>query len=173
VSLALFSASRCSAASPSPTPTPTPTPPPAAPTAVAATGAITPIAGAELVDGESFTISDGKNPPTTFEFDSDGEAKGTAVSFAKDDRPELVGEAIAAAINGVEEGLLVSAKSGESVELQNDTPGAAGNVPIGETVSSELFTVKGMSGGSGGEEKPEPETNIQAPATLKAETRRR
>jgi phage tail-like protein len=156
--------------SPQPSPTPSPTPPPPAPTATAASGAITPVDGVELADGQTFTISDGVNPPTTFEFDSDRAAKFVAVPFTKEDRAETVGTAIAETINGVAETLNVSAKfDGAVVALQNDNPGAAGNVPIEETVESERFVVKGMSGGTGeGVEKPAPQ--IPAPTALVAKT---
>jgi phage tail-like protein len=157
--------------SPQPSPTPTPTPQPAAPAATPATGAISAVAGLELGEGQTFTISDGVNPPTTFEFDADKSAKFTAVPFTKEAKAETVAIAIAGAINGVGEELDVAAKvDGLMVALQNGTPGAAGNVPIEEDVASERFVVKGMSGGTGGEVEKPAEPQIPAPTALVAAT---
>ena len=157
---------------PPPPPPPAENPPPPAPVATAASGTITAVAGFELQDGPTFTISDGAHEPTIFEFDADGAAELVAVSYEKGAEAATVGEAIAEAINGVGEALNVTAKfDGEAVQLQNDSPGAAGNVPIEETVENEGFVVKGMSGGTGGEEKPAPEgSKIPAPTSLAAKT---
>jgi phage tail-like protein len=154
-----------------PPPATTTSPPPPAPTEVAAEGTIQAVAGAELADGEVFTVADGLNLATTFEFDGDGIAKSVAIPIGKEETSaEVVATAIAEAINGVGESLNVSAEAnGDTVVLQNDAPGAIGNVPIEETVASEGFAVKGMAGGSGGEQKPG-EPGIAPPSGLVAKT---
>lgn len=45
--------------------------------AVSATGSITTVVVANLVDGETFTLDDGTNPPSVFEFESTAAATGT------------------------------------------------------------------------------------------------
>lgn len=122
-------------------------------TAAAATGSITAIAGSLLVDGETFTISDGTNTPTIFEFDSGGGVGGgnIAVTFTGGDSDTTVASAIASAINGVGGTLNVTAApSGASVTLTNDNTGASGNVAISETVLDGGFITSGMSGGATG-----------------------
>ncbi|MGN6106844.1 MAG: hypothetical protein ACTHU0_17175, partial [Kofleriaceae bacterium] len=66
-----------------------------------ATGTITPVAGSALVDGETFTLSDGVLGHV-FELDSNGSVAGghVPVAFTAGDTPSQVRDAIAAAING-------------------------------------------------------------------------
>lgn len=66
-----------------------------------AVGSITAIAGALLVDGETFTIDDGVNPPVTFEFDSGGGVLpgNVPVPFTPADTAATVAASIRAAIN--------------------------------------------------------------------------
>lgn len=120
--------------------------------AVAATGSITTVAGADLVDGETFTLDDGVNAPTVFEFDSNASVTpgNVAVTFTGADSADDVRDAILAAVNGVGAGLAITAADGgaATVDLENDTPGAAGNVAISETVANVGFVVAGMSGGA-------------------------
>jgi len=119
----------------------------------AATGSITVVGGASLVDGETFTISDGVNTPTTFEFDSNSSvtAGHVAVTFTNGDSATTVRDAVIAAINGVGAGLAVTASNGGSakVSLVNDVVGTAGNQPITETVANSGFVAIGMTGGNG------------------------
>jgi hypothetical protein len=117
-----------------------------------ASGSITAVAGASLVDGETFTLNDGTNTPTIFEFDSNASVVGghVAVTFTGGDSAATVAAAIRAAINGVVGTLLITAAAPVSatVALTNDVVGAQGNQAITETVANAGFIVTGMSGGS-------------------------
>lgn len=123
------------------------------PATEAATGSITTIVGADLVDGETFTLDDGTNPATIFEFDSNSSvtAGNVAVTFAGGDTATQVRDAIIAAINGVVGGLAITASPGGAavVSLVNDALGTDGNVAITDTVADASFTHTGMSGGGG------------------------
>jgi hypothetical protein len=120
--------------------------------ALAATGSITAVAGSALVDGETFTISDGVNTPVVFEFDSGGGVSGAnvAVAFTGGDSATTVATAIAAAINGALNLYITASPSGAVVSLTNDYVGTTGNVAISETVADGGFTVSGMSAGADG-----------------------
>src|SRR5688572_3859303 len=119
----------------------------------AAKGSITAIAGADLVDGETFTLDDGVNPPTVFEFDDDASVTSgnVAVTFAGGDTAAQVATAIQGAINGVGAGLTITAAApvGAVVGLTNDNAGTAGNAAITDTVADTDFVVVGMLGGNG------------------------
>jgi hypothetical protein len=121
-------------------------------TPVAATGSITTIAGASLVDGETFTLNDGINAATIFEFDSGGGVTpgNVAVAFTGGDSADVVRDSIIAAVNGVGAGLLITASNGgaATVTLTRDNVGYY-NIAITETVANVGFVVSGMSGGSG------------------------
>lgn len=109
--------------------------------------------GASIVDGETFTISDGVNPPTVFEFDSGGGVAGSnvAVTFTGGDTQAALRTAAIAAINGVGAGLKVTASPAMEagrIYLTNDAPGAFGNVAISDTVTDVTFVHSGMSNGS-------------------------
>jgi len=123
------------------------------PAAVAATGSITVVAGASLVAAQTFTLNDGVNAATVFEFDSGGGVTGAhvAVPFTSGDSLATVKAAVIAAINGVGAGLAITASSGATgvVNLVNDALGVIGNVTITETVVNAGFIVSGMSGGGG------------------------
>lgn len=123
------------------------------PATVAATGTITAIGGGSLNDAETFTLNDGVNPPTIFEFDSGGGVTSphVAVAFTAGDSAATVKAAIIAAINGVGAGLAITASpgSGNVINLVNDALGPAGNQAITETVANAGFIVTGMSGGGG------------------------
>lgn len=122
------------------------------PASTVASGSITAVAGASLVDGEIFTLNDGTNTPTIFEFDSGGGVTGghVAVAFTGGDSAATVAAAIRSAINGVGGTLLITAGTvtGSTVPLTNDVVGAQGNQTITETVVNSGFVVTGMSGGS-------------------------
>ena len=121
-------------------------------TPVAATGSITTVTGALLIDGETFTVNDGVNPSTVFEFDSGGGVTppNVAVPFTGGDTADQVRDAIIAAVNGVGAGLLITASIGGAglVTLTNDSVGYH-NVLITETVAAGGFAVSGMAGGTG------------------------
>lgn len=123
------------------------------PASAAATGTITAVAGANLVDGETFTLNDGINTPTVFEFDSGGGVTGgnVAVTFTGGDSAATVAAAIQGAINGVGSTLLITASSGGGAvtNLTHDRGGTVGNRAITDTVADAGFTTTGMSGGAG------------------------
>ena len=122
-------------------------------TGVKSTGSITVPAGggASLVDTETFTISDGVNTPTVFEFDSNSliTAGRTAVPFTGGDSQNTVRDAIITAVNGVGSTLKVTASIGGVgiVTLTADNFGAIPNVPLAETVADAGFLIAGMTGG--------------------------
>jgi hypothetical protein len=124
-----------------------------------ATGSITVPAGggAALVDGETFTLNDGVNPATVFEFDRDGVVAGgrVAVPITPGWSASQVRDAMVTAINGVAGGLAITAApgSGNTLNLTNDAAGAFGNVTITETVANAVFLVSGMTGGTTGADR--------------------
>lgn len=123
------------------------------PASVAATGTITTVGGANLVDGETFTLNDGINTPTVFEFDSGGGVTGAnvAVPFTGGDSAATVAGAIQTAVNGVGGTLLISAGSGGGAvtNLTHNRGGTVGNRAITDTVADAGFTTTGMTGGAG------------------------
>jgi len=123
------------------------------PTGVAATGSITTVAGSALVDTETFTLNDGVNTPTVFEFDSGGGVTGghTAVTFTGGMTADQVRDAIISAVNGVTTTLLITASSGgaATVTLTHDRKGTVGNRTLSETVADAGFVITNMTGGAG------------------------
>ena len=122
--------------------------------AVAAAGDVTlapDLTGADLADGETFTLGDGVNPATVFEFDSVGGVGGSnvAVPFTAGDDAAAVKASIISAVNGVLADLAVTASDGGTyvVSLLNDAVGSMGNVAITHTVSTPKFVATGMAGG--------------------------
>lgn len=119
---------------------------------VAASGTITAVSGSNLADGETFTLSDGTQTATVFEFDSNNSVTSghVAVAFFLNGTASVVATAMRTAINGVGGTLLITASgTGSTVSLTNDQQGSFGNVAITETVSNAGFTVAGMSAGVG------------------------
>jgi len=116
----------------------------------AASGSIVTVDGSLLVDTETFTLDDGVNPPSVFEFDDNATVTpgNVAVAFTGADSLATVRAAIIAAINTAGS-LDITASPGTpgQILLVNDTPGSAGNVTITETVADVGFVVSGMSGG--------------------------
>jgi hypothetical protein len=107
-------------------------------------GTLQAIAGASLVDTETFTINDGTNPATVFEFDSGGgvTSGNVAVPFTAGDTAATVAAAMVTAINGVGGTLLVTASlsvTGTStlITLKRDTPGT---ITLSDTVANAGFT---------------------------------
>lgn len=121
-----------------------------------ARGTIQAIAGSKLIDAETFTLNDGSQAATVFEFDSGGGVGGgnVAVAFTGGDDAATVAAAIVAAINGVAGTLLIEARlapgSTTLIDLTNETGGVVGNVAIAETVVDVGFVVTGMAGGATG-----------------------
>jgi hypothetical protein len=120
----------------------------------ASKGSITAVGGASLIEGETFTLDDGVNDPTVFEFDS-GAGVGSGhvtVTFTGGDSEAVVAASIEAAINGVGDGLLITASApvGALVPLINDSSDAEGsNEAVTDTVVNSGFIVHGMTGGNG------------------------
>jgi hypothetical protein len=120
---------------------------------VAATGSITTIAVASLVDGEDFTIDDGVNPAVTFEFDDDASVTETdtlrQVDISAITTADQVRDAIVTAITNTPLFDVTASNGGAAtVSLVNDRSGTAGNVSITENVTNAGFIVAGMSGGT-------------------------
>ncbi|HAM57989.1 MAG TPA: hypothetical protein DCQ64_22275 [Candidatus Rokubacteria bacterium] len=117
-----------------------------------ATGTITCVAKADLIDAETITISDGTNTPTVFEFDVNGTgvtAGRVQVDVSGATTAADVGTILHTAINGVTTTLLVVSVDNldGTLDLTNASTGAAGNVVITETVVAAGFLVTGMAGG--------------------------
>ncbi len=117
-----------------------------------ATGTITTIAQTNFVDGEIFTLDDGINTPTVFEFDvaPDGVTPGNIlVDISGDTTADDVRDTIIAAINGVGAALEISAADGgaATVDLTQSIGGTAGNTTSSETVVSAGFILTDMTGG--------------------------
>ena len=118
---------------------------------IAATGTLKVTEPGNLVDGETFTLDDGVNTPTTFEFDTDATWTSPNVpidiSGAIDFRD--VRTAVLAAINGVAT-LDITAFTpgfGDTLNLTNDTPGSAGNTTSISLIVSNKFSLSNMTGG--------------------------
>lgn len=123
-------------------------------TLVAATGSITTVVGANLVDGETFTLNDGVNAPTVFEFDLGGGGVGggnVAVVYTAPDTADQIRDAIISAITGVGAGLEITGSIGGAglVTLTNDNTGGHGNQTVTSTVADGGWATAGLSGGSG------------------------
>lgn len=117
-----------------------------------ATGTITCVAKADLVDAQTITIGDGVHAATVFEFDVNG--TGVTVGRVQVDVSGAttaadVATLLHAAINGVTTGLAVTSVDNldGTLDLTNDATGSAGNVTITETVVNAGFLVTGMAGG--------------------------
>lgn len=123
-------------------------------TPVAATGTMSVVTGAELLDTDYFTLNDGVNTPTVFEFDSDSTVTPgrVGVTYTAGDTSAQVQASVISAINGVGTTLLITASAGTDpvVNLANDTAGAQGNATQSENVADTDFTLSNMAGGAGG-----------------------
>lgn len=113
------------------------------------------ITGALHVDGDKFTLVDGRNPPTTFELDDDDivAAGNVPLVFDASMTEEEIRDLIIAGANGVGPSLRMSAfvspeSPGVFVGLVHDDPGEIGNQAIIENVSDPGFVVDGMEGGA-------------------------
>lgn len=118
--------------------------------AVKATGTITTVAGADLLDGQTFTISDG-HQSVVFEFDDDVSVLAGHISVPFDsmlDSADDVRDAVITAINAVATFFVTAASGGAAqVDLTNDFFGTIGNVAVAETVANVGFMVAGLAGG--------------------------
>jgi hypothetical protein len=143
------------------------------PTAFKATGVIQSVAKANLVDTETFTIDDGTNPASVFEFDLPPNGTvGITVDVSADTTAEEVALTIRDAINGVGAGLRITAwinpADDTQVLLRNDAFGATGNTASSDTVVFAGFTVSNMTGGFDGLPTGSTEFFVQNAAPLAA-----
>lgn len=120
-------------------------------TAVAATGSLTAVAAASIPAGQTFTLNDGANTPTVFQFTLGGAASGSnvAVNLSGLTTAAEVATACRAAINGVAGTLTITAAApvGAAIVLTNDAVGAAGNTTSSDTVGDAGFILTHMTGG--------------------------
>ena len=122
-----------------------------------ATGTITCVTKAELVDGEQFTLNDGYGA-ITFEFDLASPvvtAGTTQVDVSADTTAEHVEARIITAVNAATHAdgtaFRITAANGGSgiVALTHDAKGRIGNQLSSETVADADFVVTNMTGGGG------------------------
>lgn len=108
------------------------------------------IAVADIVDTETFTLDDGTNPSTTFEFDTDGTSTAVAIDISGDTSAEDVRDSIRIAINGVGATLQIDAADGAlgtTLVLTNSANGTGGNSTSSESVADPGFAITDMTGG--------------------------
>lgn len=118
-----------------------------------ATGRITAVGGASILDGEQFVLDDGVNPAVTFEFDSNASVSPTptlrAIVFTGTETAGAMRDLIRSAINAAPALNITASASGTAfIDLVNDVGGPEGNVAITETVVNAGFIVTGMTGGA-------------------------
>lgn len=122
-------------------------------------GSITAIPQINIIDGETFTLDDGVNAPTTFEFDTvpDGVTPGNvAIDISGATTAIDVASAMVAAINGVGGSLNLNASNdaGASsiVTIENGSNGEFGNVLTwADTVADVNFVIVQPVGGTDGD----------------------
>ena len=120
---------------------------------VAAAGSLTALAKAALADNDIFTLNDGVNTPTVFEFDKSGSYTPTPgyipIHISTDTTAAQVADRMRTAINGVTTALAISADATglAKIVLTNDAVGTAGNQTITETLASGTLTPENMTGG--------------------------
>jgi hypothetical protein len=124
------------------------------PAAVKASGTITAIAKASITDGQTFTLDDGINTPTVFEFDlpPDGVSGGNTVVDVSADTTDIeVATRMVSAINGVGASLLWTASNAggtsATVTLTHDHEGTIGNGTLFATTTS--MSLVQPTGGAG------------------------
>jgi len=115
-----------------------------------ATGSITTVATASLVDGETFTLDDGVTA-VTFEFDKtpDGVTPGNvAIDISALTTADEVRDAIIGAIQGTGGFGITAADGGAAtVSLTHIAGGTIGNTTSADTVANAGFIVTNMAGG--------------------------
>lgn len=118
-----------------------------------ATGDITFVAGANIIDGEQFVLDDGTNPAVTFEFDSNSSVTETntlrAIVFTgAESAAAMMALGLTAVNNAPVLDIEATSGGGAVLDLENTEPGTAGNVAITDTVADAGFTHNGMDGGT-------------------------
>lgn len=125
------------------------------PAGVAASGTIVAVAKASLLDTETFTLDDGINAASVFEFDlpPDG-VTDILVDVSADTTDVEVATSMVSAINGVGATLLLTASNAggtsATVTITHDQTGTIGNVTAwADTVVNAGFVVTQPTGGAG------------------------
>ncbi len=118
-------------------------------TALAATAIITVVATADLVAGESFTITDASLASETFYYDISGSdvGFGTAIDISADTTAEEVAITTAAAISSSSNIAVTASSSADALALTQDQAGASGNTQITNTVTSTGFMATNFTNG--------------------------
>lgn len=114
------------------------------------TGTITAVSGANLVDGETFTVTNRRGVKVTFEFDSNSAVTtgNVAITFAGGDTNATVATAIAAAISAQTNLGLASAAVGATVTNTARLSGPDWNAALVDTVANATFAVTDVTGGT-------------------------
>lgn len=118
-------------------------------------GKITSTTGANIADTETFTINDGTNAATVFEFDSGGGVTpgNIAIAYAGTETAAQMAALIATAINARAPTTLrvraYNSTGSAEVQLENMIPGVSGNQAITDTVANAGFVVAGFADGLG------------------------
>lgn len=116
-----------------------------------ATGTITCVAKASLVDTDYFTIDDGVDTPVIYELDvtGDGVTSGrTRIDVSSATTSTSVATIVAAVITATQTRLVVADNEDGTLSLHHKRCGIVGNVSITENVANAGFLVTGMSGGT-------------------------
>lgn len=122
-------------------------------TGVQATGSITTVVAANIVEGETFFLNDGINAETEFVFDKGTLTPGAGqvvVDISGDTTADEVKTTLIGVITGVGSSLLITATDGgaNTVTLTHDRFTATGNVtPTADTVTDGGFVVTAMASG--------------------------
>jgi len=116
-----------------------------------ATGSITVVAGADLVDTDNFTLDDGVNSAVNFEFNKTGGITGdVAIAIDSGMTVEQIAHKVMDAINGADDLDITATLDPDDeavVLLTHDLGGTVGNQTVGEAVTDADFTVENMEGG--------------------------
>jgi hypothetical protein len=120
-----------------------------------ATGTITCVAQANLVDNDNFTIDDGVNPALTFEYQVTGGFTPTGGGVLVIDVQAAVTDvdvavATQAALDAATLDITAPVPTTAVIALTNDLRGVVGNVAITELVADAGFLVTGMASGADG-----------------------
>lgn len=117
-----------------------------------ATGTITCVAKASLVDGDYLTIGDGISPLKLYEFDltPNGVTAGRiVVDVSTDTTAAQVAARLRTAILANQPSLSVTDNADGTLSITHNWPGSGGNVAMTENVANAGFTVAGLTGGQG------------------------
>jgi cysteine-rich repeat protein len=117
-----------------------------------ATGSIVARPCGAIPDGTTLTLNDGRSGSIVFEVDrlNNGVGNGRVrLACTSGSTASATATSLAQGINAALDFGITATASGTSINLVNDRTGSPGNVSI-STSRPEVFTVSGMSGGSGG-----------------------